>query len=105
MSHTTLHLRRPRRADHAVLEVAGELDLAYAGELRDKLAEASTPGGHVVVDLGRVEFLDSTALGVLVAAAKRLHGTGGELVVRSPRPHIRRVFELTGLDRVLALAS
>jgi anti-sigma B factor antagonist len=105
MSHTTLQLRRPRRADHTVLEAAGELDLAYAGELRAKLAEAAVPGGRVVVDLGRVEFLDSTALGVLVAAAKRQRATGGEVVVRSPQPRIRRVFELTGLDRVFDLAS
>jgi anti-anti-sigma factor len=47
----------------------------------------------------------STALGVLVAAAKRQRATGGEVVVRSPQPRIRRVFELTGLDRVFDLAS
>jgi anti-sigma B factor antagonist len=107
MSHTTLQLHSPRRrSPDTVLEVRGEIDLSNASELRDALAQAGdVGGGRVVVDLSAVEFLDSTALGVLVAGAKRLREDGGDLVIRAPQPRIRRVFELTGLDRVFDLVA
>jgi len=54
-------------SDHMVLEIGGEIDVYTAPKLRERLIEMVNSGEkHVVVDLGRVEFLDSTGLGVLV---------------------------------------
>jgi anti-sigma B factor antagonist len=58
---------------------------------------------HVVVDLGRVEFLDSTGLGVLVGALKRLRGVGGELSLVCNQERLLKIFRITGLDRVFTL--
>ena len=58
----------------------------------------------LVVDLTRVTFLDSMALGVLLGTLKLLRTRGGELRLVVPTPELRRVFELTLLDEVFTLA-
>ena len=56
-----------------VLEIGGEIDVYTAPRLRERLIEMVDAGeNQVVIDLGRVEFLDSTGLGVLVGAHRRL---------------------------------
>jgi len=87
-----------------VVTVHGELDLHGAGllgaELDRVLDERAT---NVVVDLLRVTFLDSTALGVLVGAAKRVRARGGSIVLVSDDPRTLRVFEITGLGGIFLL--
>ena len=81
-----------------VLRVAGELDVATAGELREAIRRLLDTGTRrLVVDLHELDFIDSTALGVLVAAVKRLEGRDGALTVRRPTRAALRVFEMTGL--------
>jgi anti-sigma B factor antagonist len=58
---------------------------------------------HVVVDLSRVEFLDSTGLGVLVGALKRLRAAGGTLGLVCAHERLLKIFRITALDRVFAL--
>ena len=88
---------------HAVYVVApaGELDAFRAPNVRDELVRVIEAGASAVVcDLSAVTFLDSSGLGVLVGAVKRLRERGGELYV-VPGKAGRRVIELTALDRVL----
>src|SRR5947208_1785551 len=87
-----------------VVSVAGELDLHTAGELSAELdgAIARRPK-RVVVDLGGVTFLDSTALGVLVTAAKHARAVGAATLVVTDDPHTLKIFRITGLDAVLEL--
>lgn len=91
-------------AGHKVLEVGGEIDVYTAPQLREHLI-AMVEGGdrQVVVDLGRVEFLDSTGLGVLVGALKRLRGVDGELSLVCAQERLLKIFRITGLDRVFTL--
>lgn len=87
-----------------VLVVSGEVDVATAPRLRQKLLALNEEGArHVVVVLDGVGLLDSTGLGVLVGAVKRLRGHGGDLVVVCDDERIRKVFELTRLDRAIDL--
>jgi anti-sigma B factor antagonist len=58
---------------------------------------------YVVADLTEVTFIDSTALGVLIRAAKKLRVTGGALDLVCPNQDIRRLVQLTGLDSVFTL--
>ena len=58
---------------------------------------------HVLADLTDVTFIDSTALGVLIRAAKELRAAGGELDLVCPNQDIRRLVQLTGLDSVFIL--
>lgn len=83
-----------------VLSPTGELDLATSTALRDALAEACDQGLVVVVDLAEVTFVDSTALGVLVGAARRLQAGGCHLTVRNASGRVHTVLVMTGLDRL-----
>jgi anti-anti-sigma factor len=85
------------------IAVKGELDLAAAPDLLRRLDAAieADPGGDVVVDLRSATFIDSTGLGVLVACRHRSVTAGGTLTVVHLAPNVRRVFEATGLDRVM----
>jgi anti-sigma B factor antagonist len=86
--------------------VGGELDVATAPRLREQLLAAIAEGGpRLVVDLGDVDFLDSTGLGVIVGVLKRARTLGGDLRLVCPSPAIRRVFEITALDRTMPLAD
>lgn len=58
---------------------------------------------HVVVDLGRVDFLDSTGLGVLVGALKRLRSVGGSFALVCDKEPLLKIFRITALDQVFPL--
>lgn len=96
---------RPAGSDIVVFVLHGEVDLHVSPELRARLTAAIESGAsNLVVDLSHVTFLDSMALGVLLGALKLLRAHGGELRLVVPTPELRRVFELTLLDEVFALA-
>ena len=86
-----------------VLVLHGEADLHVAPAVRDRLFEAVGSGATaIVVDLADVTFVDSMMLGALLGALKRMRGSGEFRVVVSSR-EIRRLFEITLLDRVFSL--
>ena len=92
------------REGWAVLAVSGEVDVATAPKLREQLIELVNNGSiKIVVDLENVEFLDSTGLGVLVGALKRVRTSDGELALVCTEPRILKVFEITGLLSVFAV--
>lgn len=92
-----------RAGGAVVVRLAGELDLYNAGELREALAEvcAEEPE-RVVVDLTEVEFVDSTALGVLIEARARLANKRAFLLAGAGR-ETARALQVSGLDRHLAV--
>lgn len=91
-------------APFVVVAVSGEVDIATAPKLREKLVELSSQGAQqVVVDLEAVEFLDSTGLGVLIGGMKRLRGLDGDLTLVCTQPRILKVFEITGLNRAFSI--
>jgi anti-sigma B factor antagonist len=85
-----------------VVAAEGEIDLHTAPLLRDKLGELERSGAlNIVVDLGGVDFLDSSALGTLVGANKDLSAAGGSLKVVCAHPNILKVFQITRLSEVI----
>jgi anti-sigma B factor antagonist len=84
-----------------VLTVTGPVDLTTAPALRDRLIQLITEGHvHLVADLTRTDFLDSTGLGALVGALKRLRTKDGKMSLVVPPGPVRKVFSITSLDRV-----
>jgi anti-sigma B factor antagonist len=80
-----------------VVHLCGELDLYNADELRDALEAVLEPRPkRVVVDLERVDFIDSTALGVLIEARLRLENARG-FVLAAPGVEPRRTLEVSGI--------
>ena len=93
-----------RNERHAVVVVSGDLDAATAPRLHAELTHLAEDGiDRVVLDLRRMSFVDSFGLGVIVSAKKRLSELGNALcLVAGPEQRtLRRVLEITGLDRVL----
>jgi anti-sigma B factor antagonist len=89
-----------------LVAVRGEIDLFTAPELKTALATAIERGAAgVVVDLSETTFLDSTALGVLIGAVKRLRARDGRLVIVNQDVNIAKTFEITGLDQVFTILA
>jgi anti-sigma B factor antagonist len=91
-------------AKTVVLAIHGEADMRAASELKDRLGEVidDSPTA-IVLDLSDATFLDSMTLGVFLTAMKRLRARGGRFRVVAPSAEIRRIFEMTLLDRVFDL--
>ena len=94
-----------RRVDSAaVVDVKGEIDVYTAPKLREKLIELVSEGTYrVVVNLEGVDFLDSTGLGVLVGALKRVKAHDGSLSLVCTQDKILKIFKITGLTKVFPI--
>jgi anti-sigma B factor antagonist len=86
------------------IAVGGEVDLYTAPRLKEELLRAIDSGATLVlIDLTTTTFIDSTTLGVLVSGLRRLRPNGGELALVVTDRSIRKIFEITGLDRVFPI--
>jgi anti-sigma B factor antagonist len=84
-----------------VLAVTGEVDIRTAPQLRERISQLLTAGARrLVLDLEGVDFVDSTALSVMVGAHKQLAKQGGGLVLVCTREPVLRVLAVTGLSKV-----
>ena len=89
----------------SVARVFGDVDVATAPRLRERLVSTITSGrSQVVLDLEEVGFLDSTGLGVIIGVLKRARTHGGDLRLVATKANLVALFQLTGLDRTLPLA-
>ncbi len=93
-------------ADTADVSAHGEIDLATVNTLRSTITAAIAEGArHIVLHLDGVSYIDSSGLGTLIGAHKRVAAAGGTLTVRCGQPRILRLFAITGLDRVLCVTG
>jgi anti-sigma B factor antagonist len=93
-------------SERSVVAVRGEIDAYTSPRLREQLTRLMDEGQHqIVVDLEGVEFMDSTGLGVLVAALKRAKEHDGDVSLVCTSPQILRVLSITGLDRVFQVRT
>jgi anti-sigma B factor antagonist len=90
--------------DWTVVDVKGEVDLYTSPRLRERIVELVEEGHiRIVVNLEEVGFLDSSGLGALVGALKRVNERGGRLVLACPEGSPLKVLTITGLDKVFAI--
>src|SRR3954452_6762201 len=89
-----------------VVAVRGEIDIFTAPEFKERISSAIDDGrDRVVVDLGGTTFIDSSSLGVLISAHRRLSGRDGRLVIACDVPSVLNTFKITGLDGVLEIVA
>ena len=91
--------------EYVLVTVAGEVDFATAGRLRERLFTLAATGRPLVADLDRVTFIDAAGLGVLAGAARQAAAHGASLRVVCARRQVRRLFSLTRLDQAVPLAA
>jgi anti-sigma B factor antagonist len=97
----SLAVRSERDGETHVLELIGELDLDGAPRLEEELLRAeASDAAAIIVDLGALEFIDSTGIRLLLMAAERCQADGRLTLLKGPR-QVHRVFEITDLvDRL-----
>ena len=85
-----------------LLQISGEIDMATGPELRQRIVKYVQEGHlHIILDLAKVDFIDSTGLGVLIGGLKRTRSHGGDLQCIGLSESLKEMFKLTGLDAVL----
>lgn len=91
--------------DQVILSLSGEIDLYTAPRLQAELGAALTAGDqpHIVVDMSGVDFCDSTGMNVLLAAHRSARERGGDLTLTAPRPAVRKILQVTGLEGVFTI--
>lgn len=83
--------------------VESRLDAAVATAFKDRMRAALTAGGRtVVLDLGQVDFMDSSGLGAMIAVLKSMPAAR-RLELEGLTPNVGRVFRLTRMDRVFSI--
>ena len=88
-----------------IAEVTGDIDGSTVAGLRERLFELADGGQPLIVDLNRITFMDSSGLGVLVAAAHRARAHGSSLHAVCSRPQPRKLLWMTGVDRRIPLTA
>ena len=93
--------------DHTTVTISGEIDLYTAPRLHSELGAVLVDGTptRVVIDMSGVEFCDSTGMNVLLSCLRRVRERGGELEIASPKPAVRKILQVTGLDSVFTLVD
>ena len=93
--------------DHTVVTIGGEIDLYTAPRLHSELAGllAEDMPSRVVIDMSGVEFCDSTGMNVLLSCLRRARERGGDLEIAAPKPAVRKILQVTGLDSVFTLVE
>jgi anti-sigma B factor antagonist len=87
-----------------IIAVGGEIDVYTAPKLRDKITELVGNGEyHLVIDMEKVDFLDSTGLGVLVGGVKKVRAHDGSMRLICNQERLLKIFRITGLAKVFAI--
>lgn len=92
--------------DHVLLiRLRGELDHHTAEELREKVSEKLEQNNvhHIVLNLGQLTFMDSSGLGVILGRYKQIKNVGGEMIVCAISPPVKRLFDMSGLFKIIRL--
>ncbi|HEY0540560.1 MAG TPA: STAS domain-containing protein [Actinoallomurus sp.] len=101
---TDMELSALNRPTHTFLRLRGEIDVATAPGLRERLSALLRPGmGLVILDLSGVSFCDASGLGVLVGSHRRALMMGVTLRLTALPPPLARLLRIHGLDRVLTI--
>ncbi len=99
-----LSLSTRTQDDRTIVEVGGEIDVYTAPRLREQLVDLVAEGKyHLIVDMEKVDFLDSTGLGVLVGGLKRVRAHDGSLRLVCTQERILKIFRITGLTKVFPI--
>ncbi|GIN08285.1 anti-sigma F factor antagonist [Shouchella clausii] len=86
-----------------MVRLEGELDHHSAKELRSQIEARLENIQHIVLNLAELSFMDSSGLGVILGRYKQIKANGGEMVVCAISPTIERLFEMSGLFKIIRL--
>lgn len=101
----TLQTEFDVREDVLIVRLAGELDHHETENLRNEWKNMlyKNEVKHVVLNLESVSFMDSSGLGVILGRYKEVLQLGGEMVICSISPAVKRLFEMSGMFKIVRL--
>lgn len=97
-----------RIGPNLIVQVDGELDLETSPVFREKVESKLNQYEmikHLILDLKQVNFIDSSGLGAILGRFKRLSQQGGRVSAVNVSPQVRRIFELSGLLKIMKIYS
>lgn len=88
-----------------IVRVKGELDMHVAEEFRQQVDAALDTNGlkNILLSLEDVTFIDSSGLGVILGRYKRISAAGGKMLAAHLQPQVTKIFDLSGLLRIIKL--
>src|SRR5690606_4183646 len=96
------------QGDTLIARLSGELDLHAAPVFRKVIDEALEESPHLknlVLNFQEVSFVDSSGLGALLGRYKLLQRRGGQMVAVSLQPRVRKLFEMSGLLKIIKVVD
>lgn len=101
----SLNIEMEIKQDVLCIRLSGELDHHSADNLREKASKAIEKNEihHIIFNLEQLSFMDSSGLGVILGRYKQIKQLHGEMVVCAISPAIKRLFELSGLFKIIRL--
>ena len=101
-----LTIRIEQHGESLLVRAIGELDIATANSLDEELRRVwYCDASPIILDLGKVDFIDSVGVRSLLGAAKHSRENGDRLRIRPPSAAVRRVIEVSGVERSLPLVE
>lgn len=88
-----------------MVELSGDVDIAVKEDLRERLDAAAEQSDTVDIDLSKVQYADSTALGLIIALRNRLRERGGTVRLVAPSERVRKLLGYAGLDRAFEIVD
>lgn len=89
-----------------IINIKGEIDLHTVDQFKQKLDKQIAKGHkNLILNLEQVDFIDSSGIGAILSKYKQLNKQKGKLVMVNVRPKIRRIFEVSGILRIIDIYS
>lgn len=101
----SLNIDLSKKGTVLLVRLEGELDHHTAVELRSQIDEKFNNENikHIVLNLEQLSFMDSSGLGVILGRYKQIQSVGGEMVVCAISPAVKRLFDMSGLFKIIRL--
>jgi stage II sporulation protein AA (anti-sigma F factor antagonist) len=101
----SLHIELKQQRKALIVRLKGELDHHTADMVRARMEEALEKGdtNHIILSLKELSFMDSSGLGVILGRYKQIVAKGGKMVVCDVNPSVYRLFEMSGLFKILSI--
>ncbi len=101
-----MNITEGRRGEVLVVRPEGRID-TNTSEAFEKVLTGRIDGGsrRLVIDMGGTDYISSAGLRVLLLAAKKLKGGGGQLVLAALNPSVKQIFELAGFFAIFAVEA
>ena len=99
-----INLKNDLNAEFWEISVDGELDVSTADQFKEYLHKLIDKDiRNIKFDLENLDYIDSTGLGVMIGILKRIKIENKEIYIKSPRENVKKIFSITGLDKIFKM--